>query len=127
MRLVDDYQIPLDRANISCAGTGEVCRCDDDPVCLKGIGHASSLSIPILLHVQDDRWQVELLRQLKRPLLTDGCGADDEDPSPPFCPELAEDQASLDGLPKADLVRKKNALGDWGSEGEEGRLDLVRI
>ena len=70
------------------------------------------LRLAVGLGVEHPRGQVELLLQLQRPLLADGCRADHQQPALALRPELAEHDARLDRLPETDLVGQDHALGE---------------
>jgi hypothetical protein len=54
-------------------------------------------------------------------------GANDEQAAFFFRPELAEDEAGLDGFAQADLVGEKHAFDGGRTKKVEGGLDLVRV
>lgn len=45
----------------------------------------------------------------------------------PLCPSLREDQARLDGLAQADLIRQQRPLRQGRIKGKQGSFDLMRI
>lgn len=53
--------------------------------------------------------------------------AEHQQPASAFRPELAKDDARLDGLPQPDLIRQDHALRQRGLQGKECRLDLVWV
>jgi hypothetical protein len=71
--------------------------------------------------------KAKLLLELQRPLLADGCGADDQETPPALRPELAHHDAGLDGFSEADLVGQDHPLRQGRVECEESRLDLMRV
>src|SRR5450756_423957 len=77
--------------------------------------------------LQDDGRQVELVRQLLRPLFAQVGRHDHQHPARALDPLLRQQQPSLDRLPQPHLVGEDGALGKRAAEGEERRLDLMRV
>src|ERR1700689_4135090 len=73
-------------------------------------GSSQPLYVPIRFGVQDDTWQVELLREFQHPLLANRCRAYPQLLSLAFCPGLAQHDTRLDGLSEADFVGEDDAL-----------------
>ena len=61
------------------------------------------------------------------PLLSEVRWGDDEDAPFPLRPFLGDHQARLDGLAQPDFVGEHCALGEGRLEGEQGRVDLMRV
>jgi hypothetical protein len=60
-------------------------------------------------------------------LFTERCWTDHKQPTFPFGPKLAKDDTSFNCLSKANFICQDDTLGKWGLQGEQRRLDLVRI
>src|SRR5439155_25298468 len=71
--------------------------------------------------------QKEFLRQLLITLLAKIGRHDDKNTAFSLGPLLGNDQASLDSLAQADFIRDQRPLGEWRIEGEQRRIDLMRI
>ena len=61
------------------------------------------------------------------PLLAKVGWRDDEDAALALCPPLREHQPRLDGLAKPDLVGQQHTTRERRLEGEQRRVDLVRV
>ena len=82
-------------------------RADDQPIRYDKRGGVPGLhDIAVDLRVEDCRGQVKLGFEFLLPLLAQDRGHDEKDATPPLCPPLVDDDARLDGLPQANLVRQ---------------------
>ena len=77
--------------------------------------------------IEDERRDEELLLQLLHPLVSQRGGNDGQDTPAALGPELADDEAGLDGLPEPNLVGQEGAVGQRRAEREEGSVDLVGV
>jgi len=118
--LVDDHQVPRDRDDIVRFVAGEVVGADDEAglVGLEGIGVARLDGLVVGAGFEDGGGQEELLGEFLMPLLAQVRRGDDEDAAPPLGPALREEDASLDGFPKSDLVGEQGAVGKGRLESE---------
>src|SRR5437762_9050196 len=72
-------------------------------------------------------WQMELVRELLGPLLSQVCGNDHEQLPLPLGPFLGEQQPGFNRLSESDLVGEDRALREWILERKERCVHLVRI
>ena len=93
----------------------------------KGLIDAVAALLADLFRVQNQRRQVELLSQFRRPLLTQGSGTDHDQAPLAFGPVLAKHQPGLNGFSQSDFIAKNNALGERRPQGKQGRIDLMGI
>ena len=71
--------------------------------------------------------QEELFGQLLIPLLAQVGRRDDQNAPLALRPLLRKHQAGLDGLAQAHFVGQQRAFGKRRVEGEQGRIDLMRV
>ena len=124
---VDDHQIPACLADVRLHLPGEMVRTDNDGVLLERIEVAGPDGVVEGPGFQDGRWQEELVGQFLAPLLPQVGRHDDQDATLAFRPALVDQEPGLDGFPQPDFVGQDGAAGKRVAEGEECRLDLVRI
>jgi len=124
--LVDDHQVPVLRLQLFAHAVGEVEGQDDDARTLQGIP-AGPAGFPPAQRVENHRRQVELLLQFELPLLAEGRWTDHQQSALPLGPELAENDAGLDGLAQPDFVGQEHALRQRRLQGKQRGLDLVGV
>jgi hypothetical protein len=71
--------------------------------------------------------QEEFFTQFLMPLLSQVGRRNDEDSTLSFRPTLREHEPGLDRLAESNLVGKQGTLGEGRVEGEQRRINLVRI
>jgi hypothetical protein len=109
VRLVDDHEVPADAGDIVRLVPCELIGAEQDLVGIEGIGRAGGHRVVVGLGLQDATWQKELLLQLLVPLFAQIRRRYDEEAPLALGPALREDEARLDGLAEADLVREDGA------------------
>ena len=127
MGFVDDDEVPRDGGDLGGLGAGELVRADDDLIVLEeGRRRRLPREFAVALRFDDDGGDEELLGEFLAPLLAERRGRDDEDAPLLLGPELARDDAGLDGLAKAHFVGEDGPSRERRAEGEERGVHLVR-
>jgi hypothetical protein len=123
VRLIGNDQIP-------CAEQGplvplcELVRADQHlSLSTSSVGEQSGLR----LRIEDAGRDEELLEQLLFPLLTQARRRHDQDVAATLGPVLRDDDARLDRLTEAHLVREDHTRQERGLQREKRRVDLMRL
>jgi len=104
-----------------------VARDEDDVVSKEGIWCTGFAGEHVGGGVNDRRGQEELIGKFRAPLFANRGGGNEEKAAVVRGPELGKNDAGLNGLAKADLVREERATGERGLESEDSCIDLVRV
>ena len=127
MGFVDDDQVPLDRIDAGGFVPRELVRAYDDVLGFEWTQISFLDRVVVGLRFEDSTRQKKLFLQLLMPLLPEIGRRDDQNPSSPFRPSLRDHETGFDGLAQANFISQNTALGQWGTEREERRLDLMWI
>ena len=101
---------------------------DHEPVGrVERVGDALPQDFEPRLCVEHPRREVELRLQLLLPLLAERRGHDDQDPALAFGPSLGDHEPGLDRLSEADFVGQDRAFRERRADGEERRVNLMRV
>ena len=128
VRLVDDHKVPADPANELRLRSRElVARYKDEPGLVEGITITLTNALFEASPFQDEGRKIEFLRELCEPLLPEARRQDEEDAPFILRPLLRDDDAGLDGLAEAHLVREEDSPRQGGAEGSQRGVYLVGI
>lgn len=120
MRLINHCQLETMTKYVHFVAGNKIVGANDDTPFAKAY-------LTIIAAVNDDVGQAEFVGQLSTPLLTQSCGADNDDIAFTRCPILPYNETRLNGLSQAHLIGKDNAFRQWGTEGKKSRLYLMGI
>ena len=123
--LVDDDEVPVDVSEFEGFGGGELVGADEDFAGLvKGVEEAALAEGG---GFEDFGREAEFVGEFLLPLFAKSGGEDEENAAAAFGPALGDDEGGFDGFAEANFVGENDAFGEWGADGEEGGVDLVRV
>ena len=127
MGFVDHDQIPRNVAHefgfVSSKGIGA----KHNFVAIKRVGNALFDFFVERSRFEDLGRKIELVHQFLIPLLAKTRRQDDQDLPFAFSPFLRQDNSRFDGFAKSNFVGKDGSVGEWRTEGEECRVNLMRV
>ncbi len=128
VRFVHHHQVPGRVVDVRRLVARELVRADDDvSVGLEGPELAGLDGVVVGLRFENPARQEKLVRQLLMPLLAKVRRRNHEHSAFSLGPPLRQHQARLDGLSEPDFVGEQHATRQRRLEGEQRRVDLVRV